>query len=418
MTSSQARAGRKARALALILLLFLAPWRMAHADRPPYVPQSATVVLQRVPPATDPDIRRMRALRQRLHRRPLDMKLATKLAWDYIDFGRHRGDARYLGYADGVIAPWVKGPDTPISIAIINATLLQSRHHFERAQVWLNHIVQRSPVNLQAWLTLASVALVQGNFSLARRACAHTLGAEDRLVSAGCVAQLAAVTGQAAKADHLMNQILIQEPIGAMRRVEGAATNGIRAWALGLEADAAKRLGHAAEAEAYFKEALTMTPGDNFLIADYADFLLDEGKPQEALSLVKNYRQSDTSFLRRVLAEQALHNPYASKDASIMAERFKAMDIRGSHVYRREQVRFVLHIQHDPNRALKLAQQNWRVQRAPWDIRVFFEAALAAGKPKAALPAWKLYQKSGLQDPHIAALAGRLKADMEGEASR
>ena len=410
--------GHFALSLLLGLIVTAVPVGAAVADQAPYIPQSSSVVLQRVPPTSDPAVKAIRHMRSELQADPHNRKVAEKLARAYINFGRHRGDARYLGYADGVISPWVKGSQTPVSIAIIKATLLQSRHHFARARVWLKQVIQQAPDNLQAWLTLASVALVQGDFPLARSACAHTLGAEDRLVSAGCIAQFAAVTGKADQADQLLTQILQEEPTQAMRKVEGSATNGVRAWALGLKADAAKRMGHNSAAGYDFRKALALTPGDNFLLADYADFLLDQGKPKQALAVVRGYRQSDTSFLRRVFAEQAMHSADARRDAKIMAERFRAMDIRGSHVYRREQVRFVLHVQHDPKRALKLAEQNWQVQRAPWDIRVFFAAALAAGKPEAALPAWKLYRKSGLQDPHIAQLARRLKAQLEGEAAR
>ena len=39
---------------------------------------------------------------------------------------------------------------------------------------------------------------------------------------------------------------------------------------------------------------------------------------------------------------------------------------------------FALHLEHDPQSALDLAQRNWQLQRAPWDARVLLEAALAA----------------------------------------
>lgn len=416
MADAAARTGRGAltRSAALFCLLALgAGWSGAKASTKPYIPKSDAVVLQHVPPASNPKVKRMRAMHRRLAADPNNMKLAVKLARAYAGFGRHRGDARYLGYAMATITPWLDKSPRPIPIAMMHATLKQARHHFAEARAELRRILARNPDDGQAWLTLASVAIVQSDFKVARAACAHILTAQDRMISAGCIADLAQVTGNAAAGYRLLAGVMKAEPLAMQRKAEPKAADGIRAWADVLMADAARRLGWSKKAEAHYKEALKLSPGDNFTLSHYGDFLLAHNRPREALELLKPYQRSDTSFLRYVFAEAALGSPQTAHDIQEMVGRFKAMDLRGTHVYRREEVRFVLNLLHQPKRALKLAQQNWKVQRGPWDIRVFLAAALAAHQPRAALPALKDYEESHLQDPHIAPLAAKLKAQLK-----
>jgi len=52
-----------------------------------------------------------------------------------------------------------------------------------------------------------------------------------------------------------------------------------------------------------------------------------------------------------------------------------------------------------------MAKRNWDVQRAPWDARVFLEAAEAARQPRAAAPVLAFLQKTKLQDPVIESVA-------------
>jgi tetratricopeptide (TPR) repeat protein len=187
----------------------------------------------------------------------------------------------------------------------------------------------------------------------------------------------------------------------------------VRAYVEGLMADGAWRLGRTDEADGHFRQALQLTPGDNFLLADYGDFLLDQGRPRDVIALVKDYTQSDTSLLRMVFAEAALGSPELQHDIAEMEARFAAMDRRGSHVYRREEAGFVLYLGHDPASALKLAQQNWIVQRAPKDMRIYLEAALAANQPQAAAPVLALLEQSHLQDPAVNRLAAKISAAID-----
>ena len=79
----------------------------AVAYRAPYLPARDTDILEQVPEASDPGVRAMASLRTAWLANLNDLKTAEPLARAYIDFGRRVGDARYAGYAEAVIAPWM-----------------------------------------------------------------------------------------------------------------------------------------------------------------------------------------------------------------------------------------------------------------------------------------------------------------------
>jgi Tfp pilus assembly protein PilF len=369
----------------------------------PYVPPRDDVVLQTVASISDPRVRAFGALRTALNQDPHDVMRAVKLSEAYLDYGRDTGDARYLGRAEAVITPWLARSPAPIPALLVHATILQSRHYFVEARAQLHSILERDSDNAQAWLTLATVAQVQGDMRSARQACAHLLASSDPLIPGACLSSLNAATGNADNAYRVLTALWPQA------RAEPAA---VQSWMQGILADTAKYLGDEAAADLHFHLALQLTPEDNFLLADYGDFLLDQKRPQEAWDLLKNESQSDTSFLRQVYAEVALGLPQAATDTQQMAGRFAALQVRGSRTYLREQAGFELFLQHDSSRALQLAQENWTIQRAPEDMRVFLEAALAAGKPEAAQPVLDQLAMTHLQYPILVSLAAQVRAKM------
>lgn len=367
----------------------------------PYVPGSPDVVLEQVPAISDPRVRNFDAVRERLNADPHNMELAVQLADGYIDYGRSTGDARYIGHAMAVVEPWLVANPVPIPVLLVRATVLQNRHAFQESRSQLTALLERGPRNLQAWLTLATVEMVQADYTAANESCVHVAQLGGDFMGMLCTAQLRSLTGHAQQAYSLLRLIEYPGPI---------APPAIKSYVEGLLADTAARLGRNAEADRHFQAALQWTPGDNFLLADYADFLLDRHEPAAVTRLLAGYEASDTSLLRIVLAECALHDVRASHDVAEMQARFAAMDQRGSRLYDREHAEFVLYAQHDPARALGLAEQNWTVQRSPQDMRIFLEAALAAHAPEAAQPVLTRLSRSHLQDPETARLATEVMA--------
>lgn len=394
-----------ARLAVLVFLGLLCTMPCATAqDTTPYVPKNSQVVLQNVPPTTDPRVRRFDKLREEFNKHPHDVAKATALAKAYIDYGRSTGDARYLGRAMAVITPFMHQPRPPVGVLLMHATIQQSRHAFSAARVELDHILQLDPNNVQAWLTLATVAMVQGDHDLANKSCVHVGNAAGDFMGLVCTASLRSLSGHADQAYRLL--ALVQDP-------GPKAPPEIQAWLQGLIADTAARMGKTDEADAHFRKALEWTPGDNFLLADYGSFLIDQGRYKDAIKLIGSDLQSDTSFLVVVRAEAAMGAPRAEADTTDMKARFASMAERGDHVFMREESAFQLHVLHDPQAALKLAREDWAKQRAPKDVRVYLEAALAAHDPAAARPVLDFVRTTGLHDVTIDPLVAQLHQQLD-----
>jgi Tfp pilus assembly protein PilF len=373
----------------------------------PYTPAADDAVLQDVPSASDSAVRQMRTLRHELDADADSLVIAQRLAQAYIDYGRQIGDAHYAGYAEAVLAPWLLLASPPAVVSVEYATILQYRHQFADSRRELKRALDTDPHNTQAWLTLATLDMVQGDYETASRDCAQVAASGGYVLGIACTGNLRSYIGQAQQSLQLLKQIDGQ--------AEGLPAT-FRSWLQGLLAETAERLGDWPQAETHYRKALALTPEDNFLLVAYADFLLDRSRPAEVLTLLANSSQSDTAFLRVALAKAALQSPDLPLYTWVMGARFAALTQRGSDYFGREQVRFALNLQHDPQAALDMAKRNWEVQRAPWDARVFLEAADAAGQPRAAAPALAFLQKTKLQDPVIESLAVRIEAEIKEPA--
>jgi Tfp pilus assembly protein PilF len=369
--------------------------------RAPYVPSSDAEVLQDVPSTQDPAVSEMKALRAEFDAAPHSLPAAIQLAGAYVDYGRQVGDAHYAGYAEAVIAPWLAQARPPATALVTQATILQYRHQFSDARALLQKTLSIDRGNAQAWLTLATLDMVQGDYTAAGKECAQVTASAGVELGLACSANLRSYTGQA------------RQSLALLQRAETAADRvpvSYQAWVQGLMAEAAERLGDWPLAEAHYLSALKLLPRDNFLLVAYADFLLDRARPKEVLTLLADHAQSDTAFLRLALAQSALHGEQTGRYTWIMAARFEALTLRGSDFFGREQARFALELQRDPQTALDMARRNWQVQREPWDTRLLLEAAKAAGQPRAAGEALDFLQKARLEDPIIEPLARELRA--------
>jgi adenosyl cobinamide kinase/adenosyl cobinamide phosphate guanylyltransferase len=70
-------------------------------------------------------------------------------------------------------------------------------------------------------------------------------------------------------------------------------------------------------------------------------------------------------------------------------------------VHLREEARFTLHLLNAPDPALKLAQENWQVQKEPADVRILLEAALRADAAAVVDEVREWLSNSGLEDVQL-----------------
>jgi tetratricopeptide (TPR) repeat protein len=289
-------------------------------------------------------------------------------------------------------------------VLVLRATIRQSLHDFDAAVADLGTALQREPRNAQALLTRATVLTVQGKYAEARADCATLAKAAPEIYVVLCVAAIDGVTGRARPASDTLARALSTLP-----RIDAAS----RAYAETTLGEIAHRLGDPA-AQAHFAAALQADPRDLYLIGAYSDWLLDQGRPADVVPLVINDPRVDPLVLRLGLAQQALQRPEAAATIAALRARFDASRARGDTVHRREEARFLLHLDRNPVGALALARDNWRVQREPADLRILAEAAVATGDADALATVRRWLAATGLEYPAVAepvdATAGRNRA--------
>lgn len=376
----------------LIVTGWLALSQPALTSGEPYLPQQDAQVLERLSfNAADPAAREIRALRANVLRYPDNVDLAILLATRLIEHARSEGDPRFLGQAQAILAPWLKQAEPPPSALLLRATIRQNAHEFDHALTDLDTVLRTQPANAQAWLTKASIFQVQGRYDAARRACQPLLRLAGRHVALACLGDIAGLTGQAKTSRAMLAASLERPGISAHERL----------WVLTILAELAARTEDAKIAENYFREARSLGVRDQYLLSAYADFLLDQGRAQEVLTLLQRETRADGLLLRLTLAEQALHLSASHGHTAELAARFAAGRARGTRVHAREEARFTLALLHDPQTALALAQANWEIQKEPWDARLLLESALAVGSRNAARPVIEWLSANHVEDVRL-----------------
>lgn len=386
----------RASALALAAIVALALPMLGLAA--PYVPQSGAEVLETLPRRSDAADAALRRQRTQLAATPRDPAVAADVARRYIELGRASSDPRYFGYAQAALAPWWQAAAPPVPVLLLRATLLQSSHRFAEAIRDLDAVTRADPGNAQAWLTLATVQVVRGEYAAAVRSCGRVSSLANQLASMTCLANARAGSGQLVASERLLALAIERSA------AQDASTAGLRLWALTLLGELSARRGDSMRAEQHFREALALAPGDSYLLGAYADLLLDQGRHAEAQALLRDHLRIDSLLLRHTLAGRASTGAIAE-----LQGRFDAAARRGDAIHQREQARFELHLRRNARAALELALANWQVQKEPADLRILLESALAARDPAAARQALAWRRQQGMEDGKIASLARQLE---------
>lgn len=376
----------------LFLIFLFLPVAMAA----PRQPAEDAEVLERLPGGRDaPAMAEIRVLRAALARDPRNAEAAARLARRYFSLANAQGDPRYVGYAEAALKPWAHEAPTPIRYA--RALLRQYRHDFSGALDELAAALAAEPQHYGARAWRAAIFMVRADYAAALRECEAL---PEDLYGIGCRAYVDATTGNARAA---------QERLGAALARHGDEDADTKLWVLTRLAEMAWRLGDAAAAERRFREALALGLEDNFLLAAYADFLLESGRAPEVVALLKERSRSDTLLLRLALAGKTLGAPQAGAHVQTLGERFAAAALRGERLHLAEEARYLLDLRGDAKAALAAALENWKDQREPRDALIVLEAALAAREPAAAAPVLGWLEESRFEGVRLRQIAARLR---------
>jgi tetratricopeptide (TPR) repeat protein len=352
---------------------------LAQAD--PYVPSSENSVLAELSAGTRfADVSARRLARARVD-------VAIPLAQFYIQQSRISGDLRFLGYAEAVLAPWVKTTSSLPDVLVLQATLQQSRHEFTASLATLDRALAARPNDPQALLIRATVLRVLGRYPEAGLACRQFSRRVEPRLGELCTQSLRGLNGGLESAYAALTQMSSQGWL-----------NSEKSWLYSELGEMAVRLGRDDEAQQWFQRDLNLVPTDFYVRAAFADLLLRRHRPAEVLALLKGQESFEPLLLRIAIAQKHLGDPGLALSSARLRTAFAAELQRGEAVHRREQARFLLEVEDQPKLSLGAALENWTVQREPDDVLVLVSAAKAAGHPEAAEPALQFARAQGQSD--------------------
>jgi tetratricopeptide (TPR) repeat protein len=359
----------------------------------PRLPTDPAEVLERLPirpgDATARELAGLRAAVTRAAKEnPADPLPAAQLAGRYYELAVARGDPRYIGYADAVLAPFAR--DRTPAVLTVRGQLRQYRHDFDGALQDFAGALEADPQFASAHAWRGAIYLVQANYAAAKSECDALLALDRATLYGGCIGLVLAYGGR------------MEAGSAALQRaLDETRDAGNRLWLLTRLGEVAAWRGKPEEAERHYRAALALGIDDGYLLAAWSDFLLDQQRPAEVVKWLAGWEASDGLLLRLALAGTALKQPAAKAHVQALADRFAAAKVRGDTTPRAEEARYLMHLAGDPAAALAVAAANYRVQREPRDARVLLEAAIAAKDAGAAQPVRDWLRSSGFEDAHL-----------------
>ena len=352
----------------IVLLVFLS----ASIEAQPFVPANDSEILERLPTMLLPSstFQEVKQLRSKLEDSSDDWMTASRLAERYIEIARSQSDPRYMGYAQAILEPWWDQPDSaPIKAFLLRAIIRQYEHDFDGATSDLKKVLTVQPRNEQAWLIKATIETIRGDYREALQSCNNLLRKSSMIRAIACQSVPASLSGKAKLSYSLLKKMVAVLPTVNPRETIWMLTSlGEMAWRMGLF-EAADR---------HFQTALNSGIKDIYLLRIYGDFLLQQNRPSEVISLLSSETRIDSLLLRLTLAEKVLRSESLDKHIVLLQSRFDANRQRRSAMHKGDEARFTLDLLDDSERALALAKHNWLLQRESADTYILLRTALAS----------------------------------------
>jgi Tfp pilus assembly protein PilF len=382
-------------AAVLIIAAVVAPHRSAMAIKR-YQPNTLTAVVATVPIKTTEQISAAAVLAAD----PSNIDGAVQMATQELTLARQTSDPRHLGRAQAILAPWWELSSPPASVLLLRATIRQSLHDFGRAMADVDQLITNQPTNLQAHMTRAVVATVTGQYDLARQSCV-ALNASP-LLGAICASPLDAVAGDARGAAQRLRAALA---VARTRNVD----NAIIAWGQTTLCELLIMSGDVGAAESLLRQQVRLSPVDDYARATLADVLIVQNRFPDAAEVLKGKQQVDALLVRMAIVAVASNADNATELKAMIEAKIAAAAQRNDRIHLREEAMYALYVIADVRRAVKLAKDNWAVQKELADARLLAAAAVASDDRDAAelVSSWMAH--NGVVDVQLASLAAALR---------
>ena len=322
---------------------------------------------------------------------PADAVAAKRAARMLIDEGRIAGDSRLVGAALGTLAPFLGGSDA--EALYLAATARQYQHDFKGALGLLDEAIVLDPNDAGAILTRATINVVIGEFDAARSDCSR-LGALRRIdLAIICQSIALSLTAQAPALYRRLEALVAQG---------GMLDPTLETYAVGLMGEIALQQGWAEKASDAFETVLARDPQAVRVRMMLADERLSAGDAGAALAVLEAAPPVDGVLLRRVLAAEQLGRAGVVREARAELDRRVRLNLElGLTSHAREEARYFLQVAPDPEKALERAVVNWRLQHEIEDAQLLIDAAVAAGRPDAAVPVARWIEENAVSVPTL-----------------
>jgi hypothetical protein len=319
---------------------------------------------------------------------PEDLIASVKQA---ISLARQTADPRYLGQAQALIGAQWSQPQAGYELLTLQATIEQSRHEFAQARKTLQTALkQLAPSHAQAWLTLANIERVQGNYAASESACKSINTPAAALYANACLLETQSLQGQWA---------LARKGFAALLREQRPPEQ--KAWLQSLMAENEERAGASKAALDLYAASLSQD-NDGYTALAYADALLRSQQATSAIAALANQPASDSVLIRRAAAFKMLSDPKFQSVSNELAARFAAAAQRGETAgHAREQALYELLVRGDAPKALKFAKNNLELQREPIDWLIAIQSAAQLGYSQEKSKLMKAAIETGLKDVRL-----------------
>ena len=280
-------------------------------------------------------------------------------ARDLLQAFRETGDDSYLDRAWQKLKPAL-AQQRNADILIDAALVAQARHHFALAMDFTKEALLIDSTNAQAYLLLASIALVQGNAELARDACKR-LHNVPVLVVITCQSRVAVAAG------NIRN---MREKLGRLLAI--ADENWLRpewlAWSFSVAGDLAYADGKTEEAIEHYTRSLAIAESTQVRSA-LVDVLIERGDYVRAEREIEAGASALPLVIRRYIVAKRRHGDHAlAAEVNATHNTFQLWIAEQDWLHAREMARFYIDVLEKPSLARRLAEINVSLQREREDL--------------------------------------------------